>query len=171
MERIRLGDAFALRILVARYLPKAHAIARRILPLREDAEEAVQDAFSKVWVNAYRFDASQAAFGTWFYRMLTNACLDIARKRPVAAVDIATVGDIFPDTVEGQEAALATMQDGARVQRAVQALPEQQRIAVTLCYFEEMSNAGAAAIMGVHIKALEGLLVRARKHLRGVLGE
>ena len=48
-------------------------------------------------------------------------------------------------------------------------LPERQRMAVTLCYFEGMTNIQAAEVMEINIKALEGLLVRARKALRPVL--
>ena len=54
---------------------------------------------------------------------------------------------------------------------ALDGLNERQRMAVVLCYFEEHSNPQAAQMMGLHIKALEGLLVRARKQLRGWLGK
>lgn len=60
-------------------------------------------------------------------------------------------------------------QEASRVREAVQALPAQQRLAVTLCYFEEFTNPEAAEYMGLHLKALEGLLVRARRRLRQTL--
>lgn len=171
MQRIKSGDAPAFRLLVQRHLPKAHAIARRLLYVHHDAEEAAQDAFTKVWVNAARFDASQAAFGTWFYRILTRTCLDMLRKRPAPHSDISELQDSLAGMEESQESALSAKQEAARIQSAVQSLPEKQRLAVVLCYFEGMTNPEAAEIMQLHIKALEGLLVRARKQLRITLDD
>lgn len=166
MERIAQADRGAFRLLVGRHLPKAHAIARRMLPSREDAEEAAQDAFGKVWVNAARFDPHKAAFGTWFYRILANTCLDMARRRPVAQT---VLSEEWPDTGAAQDATMMEKQESTRIRAAVQALPVRQRMAVVLCYFEEMTNPEAAAAMDMHVKALEGLLVRARKTLRHTL--
>lgn len=171
MQRIKSGDAPAFRLLVQRHLPKAHAIARRLLYVHHDAEEAAQDAFTKVWVNASWFDASQAAFGTWFYRILTRTCLDMLRKRPAPHSDISAMEESLADTSPSQESALASQQEAKNVQRAVRELPENQRLAVVLCYFEGMTNPEAAQIMQLHVKALEGLLVRARKSLRATLGD
>lgn len=171
MDRIKTGNAAAFRLLVQKHLPKAHAIARRLLYMHHDAEEAAQDAFTKVWMHASRFNASQAAFGTWFYRILTHTCLDMLRKRPAPHSDISGMQDSLADTAESQESSLSSQQQAARVQTAVQNLPEKQRLAVVLCYFEGMTNPEAAEVMQLHVKALEGLLVRARKNLRAILGD
>lgn len=171
MQRIKSGDAAAFRLLVLKHLPKSHAIARRLLHVHQDAEEATQDAFTKVWVHAARFDARQAAFGTWFYRILTRTCLDMLRKRPIPHSDISDMQDSLADPSRSQESSLSSQQEAARIQKAVQSLPEKQRLAVVLCYFEGMTNPEAAEIMQLHIKALEGLLVRARKQLRVTLGD
>jgi RNA polymerase sigma-70 factor (ECF subfamily) len=166
MEAIAAGNQQAFRTLVVRYLPKAHEIARRTLQTRQDAEEAIQDAFGKVWEYAIRFDSTKASFGTWFYRILTNTCLDMLRRKEPDHQPIEDIIETLPDEEMQQDMTLATQQDSEIIRRAVQSLPDRQRIAVVLCYFEEMTNPEAAAVMGLHIKALEGLLVRARKTLR-----
>lgn len=171
MQRIKAGDAQAFRLLVQRHLPKAHAIARRLLYVHHDAEEAAQDAFTKVWMHASRFDAAQASFGTWFYRILTRTCLDMLRKRPTPHADISDMQESLADTAESQESSLSAHEQSVRVRNAVLSLPEKQRLAVVLCYFEGMTNPEAAGIMQLHIKALEGLLVRARKQLRVTLDD
>lgn len=165
MQRVASGDQRSFRVLVARHLPKAHAIAMRLLHNHADAEEAVQDAFDKVWVNAARYDAAKAAFGTWFYRILTNTCLNMARQKPPVSMTLDVIEQVVADGEKGQDERLMAHQEGVRVRAAVQALPERQRLAVVLCYFEDMTNSEAASVMGLHVKALEGLLVRARKTL------
>ena len=169
MERIAVGNQRAFADLVHRHLPKAHAIARRMLYSPQDAEEAVQDAFGKVWVNAAGFDSSKAAFGTWFYRILANTCIDVSRRRPAASVNLESLMDTLSDNAPMPDEIVSSKMESQRIRQAVQLLPEKQRMAVILCYFEDLTNPQAAEAMGLHIKALEGLLVRARKALRQVL--
>ena len=169
MQRIAEGNKFAFRTLLTRHLPRAHAIARRNLASEQDAEEAVQDAFNKVWVNAPSFDPERAKFSTWFYRIVVNCCTDLLRRKPPKQEALEEWEEILPDTTQNQENAAMQQQEQKEIQRAVQSLPENQRMAVVLCYFEEMTNPQAAEAMNLHIKALEGLLVRARKTLRTLL--
>jgi len=171
MESTAKGDAQAFRMLVVRHLPRAHAIARQMLYSQQDAEEAAQDAFCKVWTHALRFDPARAKFSTWFYRILANTCLDMLRRKPSPQISLSGLEDVLQDTGENQDAQIISLQKKEKVRQAVQFLPDRQRMAVVLCYFEEMSNQEAAVVMGIHIKALEGLLVRARKKLRERLGE
>ena len=171
MESTAKGDAQAFRQLVVRHLPRAHAIARQMLYSQQDAEEAAQDAFCKVWKHAIRFDPSRAKFSTWFYRILANTCLDMVRRKPSPQISLSGLEEVVQDTGKDQDAQIISSQKKEQVRQAVQFLPERQRMAVVLCYFEEMSNSQAADVMDMHIKALEGLLVRARKKLRERLGE
>lgn len=165
MERVALADAAAFSLLVRRHLPRAYAIARRVLTSHGEAEDAAQEAFTKIWVNARDYDARKAAFTTWLHRIVVNTSLDMARKkRPIAVED--EVLHRVADEREHAEAIAAGNEQAAQVQAAIAELPPQQRAAITLCYTEEYTNAEAAKLMGVHIKALEGLLVRARKSLR-----
>lgn len=165
MARVAQGDAQAFNLLVRRHLPRAYAIARRVLNSNAEAEDAAQEAFTKIWVRARDYRADKAAFTTWLHRIVVNASLDMARKkRPIAVED--DVLHAVADTRDNAEAIAAGNEESARVQAAIAELPAQQRAAVTLCYTEEYTNAEAAKLMGVHLKALEGLLVRARKSLR-----
>ena len=78
--------------------------------------------------------------------------------------DLADDGEAADDGLQRQEQA-ATVQD------AVANLPERQRTAITLCYFQELSNREAAEIMEINIKALESLLSRGRRGLQQSLGQ
>lgn len=171
MNLVAKGNQFAFRQLVDRHMGRAHAIASRTLGNSRDAEEAVQDAFCKVWLNAASFDPERGQFKTWFTRILTNSCLDKMRARHPKATDINLLEECLSDGSQAQDTQVIQIQEGQRIKEAVQSLPDRQRMAVVLCYFEEMTNPEAANAMGLHVKALEGLLVRARKQLKTILGE
>jgi len=167
MGRIAAGDRQAFHRLAERYARRAHAVAQRLLFNRTEAEDVVQDVFIKLWVHAPDWDEAKAKFSTWFYRVLTNACIDVQRKRK-KMVGLDDAMEIV-DTAIGTEQRLVNAQTEKQVKQAIALLPDRQQVALTLSYYEGFSNQQAADIMGVHVKALEALLVRARKTLRRTL--
>lgn len=167
MAAVAEGDERAFATLVQRHLPRAYAIARRVLPEQADAEDAAQEAFTRIWTHAADWQPGRALFTTWLQRILVNQCLDQLRRskrRPEQDIDALLEELLDPDADTAAQVQRA--REAAEVQRVVQRLPDKQRMAVVLCYFEEHSNPQAAALMGLHLKALEGLLGRARAQLR-----
>lgn len=165
LVRVGAGDRAAFRVLVGRLAPRGHAVAVRMLGSRSDAEDVLQEAFLRLWRDAGRFDPGRGArAATWFHAILVNLCIDAARRRrPAAPLDEAAE---VPDPRADGDSVLAALDDGRRVAAALARLPEKQRAAITLCYFEGMSNADAAAVLDTTLHALEALLVRARRALR-----
>ncbi len=170
MARVADGDSVAFGVLVRRHLPRAYAIARRVLPHDHEAEDAAQEAFTKVWVHARNYQPDTAAFTTWLHRIVVNASLDMCRRKRPQAVEESVLHAVA-DGGENAEQLAARHEEANQLQAAIASLPPQQRAAITLCYTEEYTNAEAASLMGLHLKALEGLLVRARKSLRTQLKE
>lgn len=166
MARIADGDRQAFDRLLRRHLPEAWRIARRVLGNAADAEDATQEAFARVWTQAARWRPERAGFATWFRRILINQCLDQLRRQGRLGEAALEATDEPHDPAGEPHAQLLREDARARLQRSVERLPARQRLAVVLCYFEEHSNPQAAALMGIHLKALEGLLVRARAQLR-----
>lgn len=167
MARVAKGDQLAFRQLSERHVRGAHGLARRILQNHADAEEVVQEAFLRLWTNAPRWQPS-AALRTWFYRIVVNLCLNRRRRQPFAPLEAA--GDPVDPRADAAEA-LEASQTTKQVAAAMAELPERQRTALQLTYYEELSNADTAAIMGSSISGVEALLVRARKALRHRLGD
>jgi RNA polymerase sigma-70 factor (ECF subfamily) len=185
MRRAGSGDKAAFALLVRRHLARATALAQRITGNRSDAEEIVQEAFLRCWQKAPEWRPAErpandraandrgaagatAQFGTWLYRVLVNLCLDRRRRpQPVGIEAADTVADSaadgFDETARGETS--------RRVQAAMAQLPERQRAALALCYFEGLGNIEAAAALEISIGALESLLVRARRALRDALGD
>ena len=166
LSQVAAGDRRAFAQLMDRHIDRAHALARRVLGNKSDAEDVVQDAFMKVWQKAGQWQPGRAQFSTWLYRVVVNRCLDLKRKPVNAALDnVAEQSDDRPDAYEDIE----TRQRNAKIQAAVADLPERQRTAIALSYTAGMSNAQAAETMEISVKAFESLLVRAKRELRGRL--
>jgi RNA polymerase sigma-70 factor (ECF subfamily) len=99
--------------------------------------------------------------------VVVNLCLDRRRRKPFAPIEAA--GDP-PDPSVGAELRLVQDERSRIVSAELQALPDRQRVALVLSYYEELSNVAAAEVLGISVSALESLLVRARRALRDRLG-
>lgn len=167
MAQIRSGSQAAYRRLVHRHLKRTYALARRLTGNEAEAEDVVQDAFLQVWQRRAQWsDDGGARFTTWLYRVVLNRCID-HKRRPVGQ-DLDTVAepsDGAPDAVS----TIHRRQVAARLADAQNRLTPQQRAAVTLFYYENLSNADIAAVMQISIGAVESLLKRARQQLRLLL--
>lgn len=162
MTRVAAGDSEAFKRLVERHTPMVHAIACRMLGDAAEAEDVVQETFVKLWVNAKGWTPVGGGLGGWLRRISTNACLDrLRRPRFVSDEGLPERAD---DALPADRA-IDAEQRRAAVAASIQALPDRQRAAIVLTYYEGVSNAEAASILGIGVKALESLLVRARQAL------
>jgi RNA polymerase sigma-70 factor (ECF subfamily) len=164
--RLAANDETAFRMLVERHIDRAFGIALRIVGSRADAEDVVQDTLLKVWTHRGSWQAGRAKFSTWLYRVITNRCIDF-RRQP-RSDDIDTV----PEPADTRPDAASTLQRNettALLEKAMEILPEQQRIAVILSYHEDMSNGEIAEVMSTTVSAVESLLKRGRQQLKATL--
>ncbi len=169
LARIGSGDRDAFGRLMDRHADRVFALARAMLGSAADAEDVTQDVFVTVWRRAEDWRPGGARFSTWLYRVTVNQSLN--HKNRVAArhapLDQAAEQQ---DPAPAADDQLDADRRRQRVNAAVADLPESQRTAVTLTYTTGLSNAEAAAAMAISVKALEALLVRARRTLRETLG-
>lgn len=163
---IAKNDAAAVEVMVERKLPRLLSLATRMLGDRTEAEDVAQEAFLRIWRVAPDWRRGEARFDTWLHRVVLNLCRDRLRKRRETLV--AEPPDL-PDDRPGAEAGLLAAEDRRRVQHALAELPERQREAIVLQFYQELSNRDAAEVMGVSVEALESLLSRARRQLRASL--
>jgi|SRR5262249_30563741 len=167
MQRIAQGDEPAFRLLARRHARSAVGLARRIAGNEADAEEVVQEALLRVWVNAPRW-RPLASFRTWFYRVVVNLCLSRRRRVPFVALEaVPDPVDPAPDPAADLERRQADQLVGA----AIGALHDRQRAAIALTYGEGLSNAETAAILETSVSSVEALLVRAKRTLREKLSD
>jgi RNA polymerase sigma-70 factor (ECF subfamily) len=167
MAAVGRRDGAAFARLVERHYGWALGFADRMLGGRHEAEDLVQTAFLRVWQGAARWEPN-AKFSTWLYRVLHNLCVDQFRARRAGASEPldGELAQALPDRATGSEDHVLGLQRAARVRAALAELPARQRAALVLCYYEELSQAEAAQLLGVSEGALESLLSRGRAALR-----
>ena len=167
MAEIATGDQVAFARLVERHLARTVGLGTRLMGARADGEEIAQEAFARVWSHAARWrpmgGGGNARFTTWLYRIVVNLAIDRKRRPVHAAMD--DVDEPMDESDDGF-ARIHKQQVADAVTVAMMQLPERQRVALALCFFEGMSNIEAGKVMALSVGAVESLLVRARRALR-----
>lgn len=162
VQRAAKGDRLAFAALVHRHLPRLLAVSRRMLGNATLAEDAAQEVLLKLWTHATNYDPDKGRVSTWLTRITMSICLDRLRKRQ---------DEFLPDEYDIAEPAeqdrhALNDQVSAKVEAALQTLPERQRQALILCHYEALSMAEAAHVMRCTIEAVESLLSRARRNMK-----
>ncbi len=166
---IQTGSHHAFGALVRRHTERFYRLAYRYVQSREAAEDIVQDAFLKLWEEPGRWRADRKSkFTTWFYKVVVNLSLDWRKKKRPA--QIPEEMPLVDAGLKPDEAA-AEAEEHRRLEAEIAALPERQREALNLCFSEGLSNQEAADMMGVNLKALQSLLMRAKTTLRERLAQ
>ncbi|QLC23955.1 RNA polymerase sigma factor [Parasphingopyxis algicola] len=166
MARVRDGDSVAFSALVELHSAPIYRVAYRMLGDGHEAEDIVQDVFTRLWTHAPQWKPSGAGLGAWLHRVGVNLCLDRLRKRKrIAPVEPPESTDDTPRA----DKVMVSDEIGASVDRCLRQLPDRQAAALILSYYEGLSNSASAEILELNIKALESLLVRARRKMRALL--
>jgi RNA polymerase sigma-70 factor, ECF subfamily len=161
---IQDGSHHAFAELVKRHTERFYRLAYRYVQTKETAEDIVQDAFLRLWEDPGKWQAERnSKFTTWFYRVVVNLCLDWQKKKRPVELDEEIE---LADDREAMDAAMIRTQEHKILETEIGALPERQRMALNLCFDEGLSNQQAAEVMGVNLKALQSLIMRAKAALK-----
>jgi RNA polymerase sigma-70 factor (ECF subfamily) len=172
LREVADGDLEAFSALVERHQGRLHALCERMLGDREEARDAVQEVYIKVFKKAGSFRPKGQVF-TWIYRIAVNHCLNkLRRKKIVRFFSLGGENDedgpvLEPrDEAAGPEERMQLRERWAVTRRALDALPASQRPVVILAKFEGLPYRQIAEVMGISEGAVESRLVRAMRHLR-----
>jgi len=164
--RVQAGDRAAFEVLVRRQLPRARLIARRLMQDPDDADDLVQDAFLRALERIDTFDPSRA-FEPWFTRLLVNLGRDLHRKQRVRQSEThdpdAIPGGVRPD----REAERSDLRRS--LAQALEALPERQRLVLTLFEIDGRSTEEIADMLSVSQVTVRWHMHQARRTLRTAL--
>jgi RNA polymerase sigma-70 factor, ECF subfamily len=166
--RAQEGDVRAFEELARRHQGALYRLAVRVVGDATEAEDALQEALLDAWRRIGRF-RGDAAFSTWMYRVVTNRCLGMLRRRrplPVARVAEAVEEAAAPDSPERSAEVDAGM---AALGRAVQGLRDELRVCWVLRELEGLGYAEIAQITGASEDAVRGRIHRARVQLAEVM--
>ncbi len=178
VERVRSGDKSAFEALMQRYEDRVFRLAVGMLKNREDALDAVEDAFLNVYrkIDTFR---GESAFSTWLYKIALNSVYMKLRSRTrheqteslddlEAVLDPAKIGILMPPRGWSERAddTLLRKELSLKLREAVDALPEEYRAIFNLREVEDLSNQEVADILGLGLAATKTRLHRARLFLR-----
>jgi len=170
LSQVRAGDADAWGELYRRYAPAIFRFCRRLIPAREDAEDATTEIFMKVRQKLGTYDSSRP-FTAWLYKVASNHCWDTLRRRRIRQ-DLET-GDVDALPLEhpdpGQLERLQAEHTSKEVRTGLARLPDRARMALVLRYFADMSYEEIADTLGVRRAFVGVLLLRARHQSRDAL--
>jgi len=165
---LKARDEKALSGLMERHMSSIHKMAFYMLGDQMAAEDVTQTVFLKTWENANNWQAGQAKLLTWMRRVTRNACLDILKKKkPIYTDSLPDMEDKSNSPFE----ALSQSEQSAHIGAALSKLTENQRMALTLSYYQGVSQREGADVMEISESAYESLLVRARKALKIILAD
>ena len=158
------GDLAAFGRLVDRHQAMVLGLADRLLAGRSGADDVAQEALVRLWKAAGSLEVGDAGIAPWLRRVVSNLCIDRLR----AQGRLAPLDDSVPEPSEpaSQSAGIEQRETAARVEAALNVLPDRQRVALALFHYEELSVADIAARLGLSVEAVESLLARARRTLR-----
>jgi RNA polymerase sigma-70 factor (ECF subfamily) len=168
MAAIAEGDHDAFEALVRRHLDPIHGYLYRLTGSPTDAEDLAQETFIRVWQRAGSYQPGRAKLTTWLHTIAHRRAMDGFRKRRELPI---SENLELPDPQADPGADYETGENRLRLAEALSALPERQRASILLCQVQGFSNAQAAEILGLQVRALESLLARARRALREKLSQ
>ncbi len=174
IQRVLGGEKKAYAELIDRHKDKALTLAIRILKNREDAEEALQDAFVRAFNALPRFEW-KSSFSTWFYRIVYNVCVSgLSRKDKKQRISIddedesGNVLELAADE-DPPDLAFESMELNAIVQEEIEKLPVAYGPTFTLFFVQEMSYDEIVEVTGLPLGTVKARLFRARMMLRNAL--
>jgi RNA polymerase sigma-70 factor (ECF subfamily) len=171
LKRLAKGEQAALEELIRRHERRLYQLAYRLLKDPQETEDALQEVFLKAYENAGRFQPFSTV-KAWLNRITANHCLNRLRERvPQDSLDDEERAPQLPSRTANPLEALEESDLAHRLEELLATLPENQRRALVLKRFGDLSYQEIAEIMETTPGAVDGLIKRARQYLRKALAE
>lgn len=171
------GDIAAFEKLVSANEGFVYNLALRTLGNEQDAQDAAQDVFIKVWTSLASF-RGDSKLSVWLYRVTSNVCTDILRRRRADTVSLTLEDEngaenelSIPDTAPTPHEALEKKERQSALASALESLPEDYRRALLLRESGGLSYAEIAALLRTDLGTVKSRIFRARKKLCEILSE
>ena len=175
IKGIQQGDRKSFQILVETYQRMVVNTCMCIVHNQADAEDLAQDVFLEIFRTAENF-RGDAKLSTWLYRIATNRSLNLIRnnkrKRFFQSIEETFTGgrnrasEISENRGDQPDQNITDQQRSDLLHRAIDRLPEKQRIAFTLNKYEELPYQQIAEVMEISLASVESLIHRAKKNLQ-----
>jgi RNA polymerase sigma-70 factor (ECF subfamily) len=169
LRRVADGDALAFRELTNLHLTMIVTYAARLLGNVADAEDVAQETFLRAWKKAGTYQP-RARARTWLLAIAHNLAIDRLRRRKTRREESSgDEDDAFGPSSQEPAGLLLRKRTAIEITRALDVLPERQKVAILLCHEQGLSLAEVAEVLGSSSEAIESLLARGRRTLRALL--
>lgn len=170
IEAVLRGDRSAFQRLVERYQNYVFTVTYRVLKSREEAEEAAQDTFIKVYQTLASFE-KKSKFSTWLYTIAYRTAIDTARKKQLQTNSIDDEASFLQIKDPEKTPVQQTQQSDLKLQleEVIQQLRPEEATLITLFYLNEKSVKEIAEITGLTVTNVKTKLHRTREALRELL--
>lgn len=171
VERLRAGDAEALREVVHAFGDRLTAVVSGVLRDRDAVEDVVQETFTKAFYRIHSFKGGSSLY-TWLYRVAVNAAKDYIKsrkRRPASSFDELPGRATLPAPERPMVEGLERREQRLIVRAAIDRLPEGFRTVLALREIEGMAYNEIAEVLGLSLGTVESRLFRARRRLRTLL--
>lgn len=173
MARVKKGDVEAFRELIEAHQHRVIGTVAKMLGNESDAADIGQQVFIRIWRSAPRYEAT-AKFTTWLFKITRNLVFNELRRRkrhPTFSLDHIAEEDDRPRQAADQsskppDTALLDEEMQTAIQRAIDELPEVQRMAIVLRRYEDVSYEEIGKILDLSVPAVKSVIFRARTELR-----
>ena len=165
VERVRRGDAEAWGEVYRLAAPWVFRLCRRVLPTREDAEDATAEVFLKARLRLDQYDSARPLI-PWLYRIAANHCWDRLRRRRNRREREWYESQMAASGEPGPESRLLAEESHQQIRQALGRLGDRARMVLVMRYFAELSYEDIAQELGVTPSFVGVLLLRARRELR-----
>jgi RNA polymerase sigma factor (sigma-70 family) len=172
--RVRSGDEGAFRMLYARHVGLAHALAFRLVRQAHLAEEIVQEAFLAVWRSPERYDGSKGSVRSWLMGAVHNRAVDAIRREQAQrrrADQAAAVRVVMDDPADDLAASLDLPGEQQIVRKALAELPQEQRDVIAGMYFDGRTQTQIAERTGIPLGTVKSRTLLGMRRLRSFLGD
>ena len=166
IERIAGGDRPAFEELYRRYSRAVLGLALRRLGDRGRAEDAAQDAFVAIWRSARTYDSARGNGAPWLYAVARNAITDGLRRTPEPAAEVPETPSGEPDPAARAERSWTAW----RVHRALETLPESERVVIEVAYWRGLSQSEIAELLEIPLGTVKTRTRSALNRLAHELG-
>ena len=170
IEQTLNGNVNAYAFLVEKYKHMVYTLTIRIVKSKEDAEEVSQDVFVKAFKKLDSFKGD-SKFSTWIYKIAYYASLDVVKKNK-RFTNSENIDDLYDGDLENVQDALESLHNKERknvINKALLKLNEDERVILTLFYFEEMPIKEISKVVNLTEDNIKVKLFRSRKKLATIL--
>ncbi len=166
IERCQAGDKEAFAMLFQQYKDMVYKIAYFMLGDAEEAEDALQEVFLRLYKALPNFDSQKAAFTTWVSRITMNYCLSQRRKRNFSALSLEKASPLLIDKNSSPQGQLELEEEERAIHQALQRLDKKLRAVVIMRYYLELPYAEIAQALNIPVGTVKSRLNLALKALR-----